>query len=205
MHLSDAQINCPDTAIHYVALGTALCADKTFRAEELEKILDDLVHAPMHLDESEPLFEDEAEYQAFKERHQSHDAKYADLSSYTGKAYLGIDSGSTTTKLVLIGEQGEILFDSYSSNKGNPLDVVLDDLKHIYAKNPKIAIYGAYSTGYGEELMRHAFHLDGGVVETLAHYTAAKQFNPDVDYILDIGVKTLSVSKFAMATSMISF
>ena len=195
LHLSDAQINCPDTAIHYVALGTALCADKTFRAEELEKILDDLVHAPMHLDESEPLFEDEAEYQAFKERHQSHDAKYADLSSYTGKAYLGIDSGSTTTKLVLIGGQGEILFDSYSSNKGNPLDVVLDDLKHIYAKNPKIAIYGAYSTGYGEELMRHAFHLDGGVVETLAHYTAAKQFNPDVDYILDIGGQDIKCFK----------
>lgn len=195
LHLSDDQINCPDTAIHYVALGTALCADKTYTRDELEKILSDAVHAPMEMSESEPLFESEADYEAFKKRHQSHDAKYGDLATYTGKAYLGIDSGSTTTKLALIGESGEILYDSYSSNKGNPLDVVLADLKQIYKTNPDIRIYGAYATGYGEELMRHAFHLDGGVVETLAHYTAAKTFNPDVDYILDIGGQDIKCFK----------
>ncbi len=187
LNLRDDQINCPDTAIHYVALGTALCADRTFEAKELEDALEKLVNSPIQLSESTPLFADEEEYQAFKARHQSHDAKYADLKTYEGKAYLGIDSGSTTTKLALISETGEILYDSYSSNHGNPLDVVLEDLKKIYTINPSIQIYGAYSTGYGEELMRHAFHLDGGVVETLAHYTAARSFNPDVDYILDIG------------------
>ncbi|MDX8417688.1 MAG: acyl-CoA dehydratase activase [Absicoccus sp.] len=195
LHLTDDQINCPDTAIHYVALGTALCADKTYTREELEKILTDAVSAPMEMSESEPLFETEADYEAFKKRHQSHDAKYGDLATYTDKAYLGIDSGSTTTKLALIGESGEILYDSYSSNKGNPLDVVLADLKQIYKTNPDIRIYGAYATGYGEELMRHAFHLDGGVVETLAHYTAAKTFNPDVDYILDIGGQDIKCFK----------
>lgn len=195
LKLRDDQINCPDTAIHYVALGTALCADTEYTADQLEKILDDLIHAPMTLSESEPLFEDEDDYQEFISRHKSHDAKYADLESYSGKAYLGIDSGSTTTKIALITETGEILFDSYSSNKGNPLDVVLEDLKQIYHRNPDIRIYGAYATGYGEELMRHAFHLDGGVVETLAHYTAAKKFNPDVDYILDIGGQDIKCFK----------
>ncbi|MBP3853788.1 MAG: 2-hydroxyacyl-CoA dehydratase [Erysipelotrichaceae bacterium] len=147
------------------------------------------------MSESEPLFQNEQEYEQFRQRHHSHDAKYLDLATYTDKAYLGIDSGSTTTKLALIAKDGEILYESYSSNKGNPLDVVLEDLKHIYQTNPDIQIYGAYATGYGEELMRHAFHLDGGVVETLAHYTAAKQFNPNVDYILDIGGQDIKCFK----------
>lgn len=195
LNLRDDQINCPKTAIHYVALGTALCADKTFTREELEKTLDDLVHAPMHLSESEPLFADEKQYREFQDRHHLSDVEYLDLASYTGKAYLGIDSGSTTTKMALIAEQGELLYESYSSNKGNPMDVILEELKHIYRTNPDIRIYGAYATGYGEELMRHAFHLDGGVVETLAHYTAAKKFNPDVDYILDIGGQDIKCFK----------
>lgn len=197
LHLSDEQVNCPDTAIHYVALGTALCSDKTYTREEIEKALDTLVHSPVHVAESKPLFETQDDYEKFITRHQSHDAKYADLKTYAGKAYLGIDSGSTTTKLALIAENGDILYDSYSSNKGNPLDVVLEDLKQIYETNPEIKIYGSYSTGYGEELMRHAFHLDGGVVETLAHYTAARFFNPDVDYILDIGGQDIKCFKIS--------
>ena len=195
LDLEDSQILCPETAINYVALGTALCAEKTFTADELEKVLEDLVHAPSTLAESEPLFKDKKEYEEFQKRHKSHDAQYKDLASYQGKAYLGIDSGSTTTKLVLISEDGDILYNSYQSNKGNPLDVVLEDIKKIYETNPEIKIYGSYSTGYGEELMRQAFHLDGGVVETLAHYTAAKQFNPEVDYILDIGGQDIKCFK----------
>ena len=195
LHLRDDQVNCPDTAIHYVALGTAYCSEKVYTRNELEDILEKLVNTPMQLDESEPLFETEEDYEAFVARHRSHDVKYAKLSDYTGKAYLGIDSGSTTTKLALITEDGRLLFDSYSSNKGNPLDVVLEDLKSIYDQNPGIRIFGAYATGYGEELMRHAFHLDGGVVETLAHYTAAKRFNPQVDYILDIGGQDIKCFK----------
>ncbi len=195
LNLTDDQIVCPETAIHYVALGTALCSDEVYEREQLEEALEKLVNSPVTMSESKPLFETKADYENFQARHKSHDAKYADLKTYTGKAYLGIDSGSTTTKLALITESGEILYDSYSSNKGNPLDVVLEDLKTIYHENPNIQIYGSYSTGYGEELMRHAFHLDGGVVETLAHYTAAKFFNEDVDYILDIGGQDIKCFK----------
>lgn len=195
LKLSDVQVNCPDTAINFVALGTAICADQEYTYDELYKALEDLVHAPAKLTESKPLFESDEDYQKFIERHKSHDAKFTDLKNYAGKAYLGIDSGSTTTKLVLLDENDAILYDSYTSNKGNPLDVVLEDLKKIYETNPNIKIYGSYATGYGEELMRHAFHLDGGIVETMAHYTAARSFNPEVDYILDIGGQDIKCFK----------
>lgn len=195
LKVSDEQLNCPETAINFVALGTALCAEKEYTYDQLHAVLEKLIHAPTKLGESKPLFESEQDYEAFIARHKSHDAKYADLKTYNGKSYLGIDSGSTTTKLVLLSENHEILYHSYTSNKGNPLDVVLEDLKEIYQENPNIQIYGAYATGYGEELMRHAFHLDGGIVETMAHYTAARSFNPDVDYILDIGGQDIKCFK----------
>lgn len=197
LKLTDEQITCPDTAIHFVALGTALCAEKTFDRNELIDILEKLVKAPIKTENSKPLFETEEDYQAFLERHHQSDAKYADLSQYKGKAYLGIDSGSTTTKLVLLNENHEILYESYTSNKGNPLEVVKKDLIKIYEINPDVSIYGAYATGYGEELMRHAFHLDGGIVETIAHYTAACLFNPNVDYILDIGGQDIKCFKIS--------
>lgn len=195
LQLEDSQMLCPQTAINFVALGTALCADQEYTYDALVDILEKLVHMPATLAQSKPLFESEEDYRAFISRHQSHDAKYASLKGYDGKAYLGIDSGSTTTKLVLLNEAHEILYDSYTSNKGNPLDVVLSDLKKIYEMNPDVQIYGAYATGYGEELMRHAFHLDGGIVETMAHYTAASSFNKDVDYILDIGGQDIKCFK----------
>ncbi|WP_366774993.1 acyl-CoA dehydratase activase [uncultured Faecalicoccus sp.] len=195
LNLSPSQSTCPDTAIHFVALGTALCASQTYTYDELEKKLENLVHMPIQMESSQPLFNDEDEYKAFIQRHQQHDVEYAQLENYQGKTYLGIDSGSTTTKLVLISEDHKILYESYTSNKGNPLDVVLQDLKNIYAINPDVKIYGAYSTGYGEELMRVAFHLDGGIVETMAHYVAARYFNPQVDYILDIGGQDIKCFK----------
>ncbi|MGM9947172.1 acyl-CoA dehydratase activase [Floccifex sp.] len=195
LKMEENQIICPETAIHFVALGTALSATQTFTFEELEEKLISLVNAPIHLEQTLPLFETQEDYQAFIKRHQSHDAKYASLKDYDKKAYLGIDSGSTTTKLVLLSEDHEILYQSYASNKGNPMDVVLEELKTIYQINPNIQIGGSYATGYGEELMRHAFHLDGGIVETMAHYTAAKTFNPEVDYILDIGGQDIKCFK----------
>ena len=195
LNLEPSQSVCPDTAIHFVALGTALCSEKEFTYDELVGKLQALVDMPMEVESSLPLFENEEDYQNFIDRHQQHDVEYGNLEHYEGKTYLGIDSGSTTTKLVLIGENHQILYQSYTSNKGNPLDVVLEDLKRIYAINPKVRIYGAYSTGYGEELMRVAFHLDGGVVETMAHYVAARFFNPQVDYILDIGGQDIKCFK----------
>lgn len=195
LQLSPEQSTCPQTAIHFVALGTALCAQETFTYDNLVERLDQLVHMPMQMESGQPLFENEKEYENFIARHKMHDVQYDQLETYQGKAYLGIDSGSTTTKLVLLSEEHKILYESYTSNKGNPLDVVLQDLKEIYQKNPNIRIFGAYSTGYGEELMRVAFHLDGGIVETMAHYVAARYFNPQVDYILDIGGQDIKCFK----------
>ena len=188
LKLKEEDMAVPDTAIHFVALGTALCSDRTYTREELEAELQKLADAPAKLSEAEPLFRTEEDYKEFLERHQRHDVERKPLSGYHGRTYLGIDSGSTTTKLVLLGEDHEILYESYSSNRGNPLDVVLEDLKEIYKQAPAdMKIHGAFATGYGEELMKHAFHLDGGVVETMAHYTAARLFNPQVDFIIDIG------------------
>lgn len=195
LKLDDEQVKCPDNAVNFVALGTALCATQYFNEEEVISSLEKLDSMKSSFSQSDPLFKNHEEYQEFVKRHKLHDAKYKSLADYAGQSFLGIDSGSTTTKLVLIDEEGSILYDAYNPNKGNPLDVVLFDLKRIYEINPNIRIYGAYATGYGEELMRHAFHLDGGVVETMAHFTAAKYFNPNVDFILDIGGQDIKVFK----------
>ena len=132
LKMEEDQITCPETAIHFVALGAALCAKESFTFEQLEQKLLDLVNQPITLEESSPLFESEQDNEDFMKRHRSHDVQHASLKEYKGKAYLGIDSGSTTTKLVLLSEDHKILYDSYSSNKGNPLDVVLKELKTIY-------------------------------------------------------------------------
>ncbi len=111
-----------------------------------------------------------------------------DIHTYKGKAYLGIDAGSTTTKVVLLDEDCKILYESYANNKGNPVDVIQRELEKIYGMmEDRIQIVHSAVTGYGEELIKHAFHLDVGVVETIAHYHAAKHFNPNVDFIIDIG------------------
>ncbi|MFR5078142.1 MAG: BadF/BadG/BcrA/BcrD ATPase family protein [[Clostridium] innocuum] len=135
-----------------------------------------------------PLFESDEDYEEFKKRHTSASVERSDIHTYRGNAYLGIDAGSTTTKLVLIDEQCRILYESYAGNMGNPVDVVQKELAKLYAlMEDRIHIIHSAVTGYGEELMKHAFHLDIGVVETIAHYHAAHYFNPQVDFIIDIG------------------
>ncbi len=135
-----------------------------------------------------PLFENEAEYRVFAERHARATVRERALDSYSGNATLGIDCGSTTTKLVLLSEADEMLYSYYASNRGNPVAVVKEQLEKIYALcGNRVHITGSAVTGYGEELIRAAFGVDLGVVETIAHYTAAKFFRSDVDFILDIG------------------
>ena len=143
-----------------------------------------------------PLFKDEAEYEEFISRHGKATVPCIDIQSYSGAAFLGIDCGSTTTKLVLISEKKEILYSYYSSNKGNPADVVKECLEKIYDLcNDRIRIRGSAVTGYGEELIKNAFSVDFGFVETIAHFTAAKHFMPDVDFILDIGGQDIKCFK----------
>lgn len=188
----------PEYALFSVAIGAAMHSEKAVPIEfsELIKRINNSVQSSGNSNRLNPLFESEMEYNAFIERHKKASVPLEDLNSYSGNAWLGIDCGSTTTKLVLIGEEKQILYTYYSSNKGNPVNIVLDELKKIYAAcGNRVTICGSSVTGYGEELIKHAFNIDEGVVETIAHYTAAKYFKPDVDFILDIGGQDIKCFK----------
>ena len=189
--LSDENAVFPEDGRFAVALGASLYAEKNATPITLtalcSAIRDSLSQAPV-ISRMPPLFENEDEYRAFSERHAKATVKETDPAAYSGTATLGIDCGSTTTKLVLLSAQNEILYSYYASNLGNPVAVVKEQLEKIYALcGDRIRITGSAVTGYGEELIRAAFGVDLGVVETIAHYTAAKFFRPDVDFILDIG------------------
>ena len=134
------------------------------------------------------LFKDAADYQNFKARHDKNRVKRGDLSTYNGKIYIGIDAGSTTTKICAIGDQKEILYTNYGSNEGAPLKIVVNQIKNLYEKLPPTATIGAvFTTGYGEAIVKAALHADGSEVETFAHLTAAQEFCPNVSFVLDIG------------------
>ena len=143
-----------------------------------------------------PLFETEADYDAFRERHSRANVPETPIESYSGRAWLGIDCGSTTTKLVLIAEDRSILYSYYASNQGNPVERVRVQLGEIYARcGDRISICGCAVTGYGEDLIRSAFCADEGLVETIAHFTSARHFRPDVDFILDVGGQDIKCFK----------
>ncbi len=191
LELSDEDAIFPEDGRFAVALGAALYAQKNatpIRLDRLcESIRESLNQAPI-ISRMPPLFETEEEYKIFSDRHAKATVAQADISTYEGDATLGIDCGSTTTKLVLLSKNNEILFSYYASNLGNPVEVVREQLQDIYELcGDRIRITGSAVTGYGEELIRAAFGVDLGVVETIAHYTAAKFFRPNVDFILDIG------------------
>ena len=134
------------------------------------------------------LFKDAADYDAFKARHDKDKVKRGDLSTYHGKIYIGIDAGSTTTKICAIGSDKEILYTNYGSNEGAPLKIVVKQIRDLYEKLPATAqIGGVYTTGYGEAIVKAALHADGSEVETFAHLTAAQEFCPNVSFVLDIG------------------
>jgi len=149
----------------------------------------------------EPLFTDEADYEDFKTRHASHDVKKGDLATYEGNCYLGIDAGSTTTKVALVGEDGSLLYRFYSNNNGSPLATAIRAMQEIHDQLPeKAQIAYSCSTGYGEALLKSALMLDEGEVETISHYYAAAAFEPDVDCILDIGGQDMKCIKIKDGT-----
>src|SRR5699024_6696513 len=134
------------------------------------------------------LFKSDEEYEDFKKRHKTSKVKYRDLEDYEGPIYVGLDAGSTTSKMVWLSKDMEILLDDYRMNLGNPLEVTIDMLKEGYKKkNPKAYIASSGICGYGEDFIKNALHVDNGEVETIDHYRAARFFNQDVDFILDIG------------------
>jgi predicted CoA-substrate-specific enzyme activase len=185
---------CPENSLYFVSLGTAFCAEEAMNVIEfLEKLNKKDIEATYNY--LEPLFKDDDEYKAFIERHEKAKIEIRNLDDYNGNLYLGIDSGSTTLKIVLIDENEEIRFTSYQPNKGNPIQAVKHVLKDLYEKYPNIKINASASTGYGEELIKNAFLLDASLVETMAHYTAAKKFMPDVSFIIDIGGQDIKCFK----------
>ncbi len=180
-----------------MALGAALYSAGQ-PAEHIETIIEK-ISAVKESDEiitGKPLFESREEYSEFVKRHRATDLKFADLATYSGDCYLGIDSGSTTTKLILITPQCRILWSHYQSNNGQPLDIVVSKLKELYkAGGGRLKIRGAAVTGYGEDLIKSAIKADFGIVETVAHYKAALHFNPRVDFIIDIGGQDIKCFK----------
>ncbi len=185
---------CPENSLYYVAIGTALCGTKEYNLDELINLFTN-VEASGNFSFNAPLFKNEDELKEFRERHAKDDVKELPIEGYDKGFYLGIDSGSTTLKMVLIDEDDNIRFERYYPNKGNPVIIMKEIFEEIYSKYPNIKILGSASTGYGEDLIRNAFNLDSGLVETIAHYTAAKHFMPEVDFIIDIGGQDIKCFK----------
>ncbi len=188
----------PKEAPVFVALGCALFASNGKEEITIDRLLDKINNAKASggVVTGEPLFASKQEYEDFIQRHKQHDLKYADIHTYKGDAYLGIDAGSTTTKLVLITDDGRLLYQHYSSNQGQPLDKITSKLKEIYSQlGSGITIKGSAVTGYGEDLIKAGLSIDFGIVETVAHFKAASYFCPDVDFIIDIGGQDIKCFK----------
>ncbi len=209
--LSDEEAIFPEYGRFAVALGASFYAVKANVFTDIDTLSLKIVESISTITVSNrlsPLFEGRGDYGEFHARHARASVPERDMSSYTGNAYLGIDCGSTTTKLVLISEDKEILYSYYSSNKGNPVGIVKEQLLHIYEMcGERISIAGSAVTGYGEELIKNAFGVDLGLVETIAHYTSAHHFMPDVDFILDIGgqdIKCFRIKNGAIDSIMLN-
>ena len=192
-HILNIKGVCPENSLYYVAMGAAFCAEHEVDFAELPAKLEAAIktHTFEHM---APLFHSEAEYQAFHERHQKDSVTISTPEKAT-QAFIGIDSGSTTIKIAVMSPAGELLDSFYQSNKGNPVIAVRDYLTNFYQKYPHCQLLAGAVTGYGEDLIRHAFGMDYGIVETMAHFYAAHYLEPEVDFILDIGGQDMKCLK----------
>ena len=191
--LLDIKGICPDNSLYFVAMGAAFCAEHQVDFATLPAKLEAAgkEHSFQHM---APLFKNEAEYQAFHERHRQNSVAISTPEKAT-QAFIGIDSGSTTIKIAVMSPTGELLDSFYQSNKGNPVIAVRDYLTSFYQKYPHCQLLAGAVTGYGEDLIRHAFGMDYGIVETMAHFYAAQHLEPQVDFILDIGGQDMKCLK----------
>lgn len=207
LNIAPENVIFPENPQLFVAMGAA------FYSEEAEvTTLKDLLHRLTtaeegHLSPSdtlEPLFEGEAELADFRMRHGQAQAQEKSLSDHKGVAFLGIDAGSTTTKVALIDDSGNLMYSFYGNNQGQPLETTMTVLKDLYRKLPENVFIGkAAVTGYGEQLIKNALKVDIGEVETMAHYKAANHFQPGVDFILDIGgqdMKAMTIKDGALSS-----
>lgn len=199
LRLAPGKAVFPEWAQYSVALGAAIYTrglQTTYTYEQFTEQLKNAVSRSKSTQYLQPLFANQEEHDQFVQRHSRANVPWKDIAGYCGDAYLGIDCGSTTTKLVLMSDHYETLYRYYSSNQGNPVQIVREQLQKIYeACGDRVNIRYAVSTGYGEELIKHAFHLDDGIVETIAHFKAAQHFDPQVDFILDIGGQDIKCFK----------
>ncbi|MGN0605371.1 MAG: acyl-CoA dehydratase activase-related protein [Oscillospiraceae bacterium] len=198
LKLTDENAVFPEQAPVFMAYGCALFAAESSEPMKLDDAIERVKETKIseNIVTGQKLFNTRKDYEAFIQRHKDFDLKYEDIKTYKGDAYLGIDAGSTTTKLVLITPDGKLLYQHYSSNKGKPLDKISAQLKEIYKlANPELVIRGSAVTGYGEELIKSGLSVDCGIVETVAHYKAASFFCPDVDFIIDIGGQDIKCFK----------
>ena len=209
LKLSEENAVFPDDAPCFMSIGAALhsAGVKPMAIEELISRIENAKGSD-EVVTGEPLFKDKEEYAAFVKRHRATDLTFADIAAYTGEAYLGIDSGSTTTKLILITPDCRILYSHYQSNNGQPVDIIVEKLAEIYKLSEgRIKIVGSAVTGYGEDLIKAAIKADFGIVETVAHFKAALHFNPNVDFIIDIGgqdIKCFKIKNRAIDSIMLN-
>lgn len=209
LHLTEENAVFPDDAPCFMSIGAALhsAGVKPMPIDEITERIQNATGTD-EVVTGEPLFKDKEEYSAFVKRHRATDLTFADIATYEGDAYLGIDSGSTTTKLILITPDCRILYSHYQSNNGQPVDIIVEKLKEIYElSGGRITIRGSAVTGYGEDLIKAAIKADFGIVETVAHFKAALHFNPNVDFIIDIGgqdIKCFKIKNRAIDSIMLN-
>lgn len=185
---------CPENSLYFVACGAALCAEKPI---DFDKVIEEVKNyrGSGNFAFNPPLFKDEEDYKKFSDRHAKATVTQKELKGYKGKAYVGMDAGSTTVKGVVLNDDGELLYSKYLPSNGNPVEIIKGFLEEVYTINPEINIVSSAVTGYGEEIIKNAFDVDYGIVETIAHFTAAKYFMPDVEFIIDIGGQDIKCFK----------
>ena len=191
---------CPENSLYFVAIGSAMQAATSISLSDVIQRLDHYKGSNTSSATLPALFKNEAEYKEFVSRHEKDQVPCRNPDSYTGNVFLGIDAGSTTIKMTVINKDREVLLTSYQSNSGNPIPHVQNFLENLYKNYPHLHLAGAAVTGYGEEIIKNAFLIDENIVETVAHFTAAKAFLPDVEFIIDIGGQDIKCFKIANGT-----
>ena len=185
---------CPDHSLHFVAMGAAFYADKEMDLAQVAKAIGGIQQVGEYTSQP-PLFANKQEYEDFHARHMRASVPRVPFGADVGPVHIGVDSGSTTVKVAVIDDNANLLFTDYQPNLGNPLPLIREVLLKLYQNHPNLEVASVTSTGYGEELVKHAFRGDFGVVETVAHFTAARHFLPDVDFIIDIGGQDMKCFK----------